>query len=112
MEAVKEAILDDFDKWLNETGGNYKEQLDDFMEEKYARKVEEDNIFEQIKAMNSPPSADNQECKGCSAGLQTLAACAEGNGQHGTASGSRRKRSSGGKDVSRILIKFSKEIKF
>ena len=112
MEAVKEAILDDFDKWLNESGGNYKEQLDDFMEEKYARKVEEGNIFEQIKAMNSPPSADNQECKECSAGLQTLAACTKSNGQHGTASSSRRKRSSGGKDVSRILIKFLKEFKF
>ena len=94
MEAVKEAILDDFDKWLNETGGNYKEQLDDFMEEKYARKVEEGNIFEQIKAMNSPPSADNQVCKGCSAGLQTLAACAESNGDNNA---NRRKRSSGGK---------------
>ena len=97
MEAVKEAILDDFDKWLNETGGNYKEQLDDFMEEKYAIKVEEGNIFDQIKAMNSPPSADSQECKGCSAGLQTLVACSERNRQHGTTSGSRRKRSSGGK---------------
>ena len=99
MEAVKEAILDDFDKWLNETGGNYKEQLDDFMEEKYAKKVKDRNIFEQIKAMNSPhpPSKDNQECKGCSSGLQTLAACAERNGQHGTTSGSRRKRSSEGK---------------
>ena len=108
MEAVKEAILDDFDKWLNETGGNYKEQLDDFMEEKYARKVGDENIFEQIKALNSPPSA-NSQCKGCSAGLQTLAACSENNGD---TSGSRRKRSSGGKDVSRILIKFSKEFKF
>ena len=77
MEAVKEAILDDFDKWLNETGGNYKDLLDDFMEEKYAKKVKDRNIFEQIKAMNSPPSTDNQECKGCSAGLQTLAACSK-----------------------------------
>ena len=112
MEAVKEAILDDFDKWLNESGGNYKEQLDHFMEEKYAKKVGEGNIFEQIKAMNSPPSADNQECKGCSAGLQTLAACTERNGDNGATSSSRRKRSSGGNDVSRILIKFSKEFKF
>ena len=109
MEAVKEAILDDFDKWLNETGGNYKEQLDDFMAEMYARKVEDRNIFEQIKAMNSPPSADSQECKGCSAGLQTLAACSERNGQHG----SRKKRSSGGKGhicklILMIFWKFSK----
>ena len=44
MEAVKEAILDDFDKWMNETGGNYKEQLDDFMEEKYARTIGEKMI--------------------------------------------------------------------
>ena len=91
MEAVKEAILDDFDKWLNETGGNYKEQLVDFMEEKYARKVGEGNIFEQIKAMNSPPSTDSQDCKGCSASLQTLAACTERHGDN------RRKISSGGK---------------
>ena len=97
MEAVKEAILDDFDKWLNESGGNYKEQLDDFIEEKYARKVGEGNIFEQIKAMNSPPAADSQDCKGCSAGLQTLAACTERNEDHEATSGRRRKRSSGGK---------------
>ena len=91
MEAVKEAILDDFDKWLNKTGGNYKEQLDDFMEEKYAKKVGEGNIFEQIKAMNSPPPPEEQGCKSCSAGLQNLAACRK------TGASTRKKRSIEGK---------------
>ena len=97
MEAVNEAIANDFKKWKEE-GGRSKEDIDEFMEEKYAMKVEEGNIFEHIKAMSSPPSLDNvREGKSCSAGLQTLAACSKRNGQHGTASGSRRKRSSGGK---------------
>ena len=84
MEAVKEAILDDFEKWLNETSGeNFQDQLDDFMEEQFEGKFEEGNIFEHIKAMSSPPSSDNvQEGKSYSAGLQTLAACGERDGQN------------------------------
>ena len=86
MEAVKEAILDDFEQWLNETSGeNFQDQLDDFMEEQFGGNFEEGNIFEHIKAMSSPPSLDNvREGKSCSAGLQTLAACGERDGQHAT----------------------------
>ena len=44
MEAVEEALLDDFDQWLNENGKKTDEKslegrLDQFMEEKYATKV-------------------------------------------------------------------------
>ena len=44
MEAVKEALLDDFDQWLNENGKktdekSLEDRLDEFMEEKYATKV-------------------------------------------------------------------------
>ena len=94
MEAVKEALLDDFNNWLNVEGkaeGNYEDLMDEFMEEKYATKVAEGNIFDQIKEMNSPP----KECKGCSSTLQNLAACRQGNGQ--TDNRARKKRSTEGK---------------
>ena len=95
MEAVKEALLDDFNNWLNVEGkaeGNYEDLMDEFMEEKYATKVAEGNIFDQIKEMNSPPSTENQDCEGCSATLQNLAACKEANN-------GRKKRSLEGKSV-------------
>ena len=97
MEVVKEALLDDFNDWLSEEGkteGNYRDLLDEFMEEKYATRVAEGNIFDQIKAMNSPPSFGGQECKGCSGVLQNLAACEKGKGE--TDHSSRKKRSNGG----------------
>ena len=98
MEAVKEALLDDFNDWLNVEGkakGNYKNLMDEFMDEKYATKVAEGNIFDQIKEMNSPPPTKNQECKGCSSTIQNLAECREGNGQ--TNNNGRKKRSTEGK---------------
>ena len=93
MEAVKEALLNDFDRWLEterDVDSSYQEQLEAFMEEKYSRKLGEGSIFEQIKAMNSPPSSEDEGCKSCSAGLQTLAACRE------TDATTRRKRSNAG----------------
>ena len=94
MEAVKEALLDEFNNWLNEekkTRENYKDLMDEFMKEKYAKEVAKGNIFDQIKEMNSPP----KECKGCSSTLQNLVACRQGNGQ--TDNSGRKKRSTEGK---------------
>ena len=44
MEAVEEALLEDFEHWLNENGKtdeneSLEDRLDEFMEEKYATKV-------------------------------------------------------------------------
>ena len=79
MEAVKEALLDDFNDWLNENDkplGSRQDQLDLFMKEKYATRVTEGNIFDQIKAMNTPPSPSRQESGSSSGVLHNLAACA------------------------------------
>ena len=98
MEAVKEALLDEFNNWLNEeekTRENYKDLMDEFMDGKYVTKVVEGNIFDQIKEMNSPPPTKNQECEGCSSTIQNLAECREGNGQ--TNNNGRKKRSTEGK---------------
>ena len=95
MEAVNEALLDEFNIWINQeakTGRSLEDLMDEFMEEKYATKVAEGNIFDQIKEMNSPPSTENQDCEGCSTTLQNLAACKE-------ASNGRKKRSMEGKSV-------------
>ena len=54
MEAVKEAIAKDFKEWKEEEGRS-KEDIDEFMEEKYAMAVGKENIFEKIKAMTLPP---------------------------------------------------------
>ena len=108
MEVVKEALFDDFNDWLNgktKTKESYQHLLDEFMEEKYATRVAEGNIFDKIKAMNSPPSSDNQECQGCSGVLQNLAACKKGKGQ--TDHSSRRKRSNEGNSVDLELVKYT-----
>ena len=55
MEAVKEAIALDFKKWKEEEEGRSKEDIDEFMAEKYAMAVGKENIFEKIKAMTLPP---------------------------------------------------------
>ena len=98
MEAVKEVLLDEFNIWINQeakTGRSLEDLMDEFMEEKYATKVAEGNIFDQIKEMNSPPPTKNQECEGCSSTIQNLAACREENGQ--TDNSGRKKRSTEGK---------------
>ena len=116
MEAVEEALLEDFEQWLYESGKtNYGEslenQLNEFMEEKYATKVckkknccwkyavqvATENIFETIKAMNSPPLSSEEEIDSDAANavLQNLVACEARDGQ--SEMGSRKKRSNEGK---------------
>ena len=101
MEAVEEAVLEDFDQWLkanSKEDKSFQDQLSVFMEEKYARMPTDGSIFDQIKAMNSPPplSDKNEDCKTCSsARLQNLAACAKKTQQDLE----RRKRSTSGKTV-------------
>ena len=106
MEAVKEALLDDFNGWLNENGkslGSRQEQLDLFMKEKYATRVAEGNIFDQIKTMNTPPAPSGQEGGSSSSSgvLHNLAACAAAESDKEASSTQRkepkrRKRSSTG----------------
>ena len=96
MEAVKEAILDDFNGWLNEEGktdGDYQELLDQFMEEKYGRKVTEENILAKIKALNSPPSENTRGNEV----LQNLALCRNQQNRENVVS--RRKRSAQGNHI-------------
>ena len=49
-----EAIAKDFKEWKEEEG-KFKEDIDLFMETKYAMKVRGENIFEKIRAMTLPP---------------------------------------------------------
>ena len=99
MEAVGEALLEDFNHWLSETrrtDGNLEDWLDEFMEEKYATTAE--NIFETIKAMNSPPpSSEKDTSSRASAVLQNLVAC-----KAKEAESIRKKRSNEGKTQSLI----------
>ena len=91
MEAVKEALLDDFEHWLYENDkslGNRRKQLDVFMKEKYATRVAEGNFFDRIKEMNSPPSSSGQETRA----LHNLAACAAAAKTDKDGSISRRKK--------------------
>ena len=97
MKAVEEALLDDFDQWLKENGtdeGSLEDQLDEFMEEKYATTAEK--ILETIKAMNSPPPSSEEETSNrASAVLHNLVACEATGGE--SDKGSRKKRSNAGK---------------
>ena len=99
MKAVEEALLDDFDLWLKENGkmdkGSLENQLDKFMEEKYATTAEK--IMETIKAMNSPPPSSEKEARNnrASAVLQNLVACKATGGEKDK--GRRKKRSTEGK---------------
>ena len=98
MKAVEEALLDDFDQWLKENGkpdeGSLEDQLDEFMEEKYATTAEK--ILETIKAMNSPPPSSEEETSNrASAVLHNLVACEATGGEKDK--GRRKKRSTEGK---------------
>ena len=98
MKAVEEALLEDFDLWLKENGkmdkGSLENQLDKFMEEKYATTAEK--ILETIKAMNSPPPSSEEETRNrASAVLQNLVACKATGGENDK--GRRKKRSTEGK---------------
>lgn len=103
MEAVEEALLGDFDHWLNVSGkttGSLEEHLNIFMKEKYATTVATENIFETIKTMNSPPpsnkkeSTEKESTADVGAILQNLVACEEKGGQGDESS--RKKRASEG----------------
>ena len=97
MKAVEEALLDDFQLWLKENGmaneGSLENRLDEFMEEKYATTLASENIFETIKAMNSPPPSSKEESSS-GAVLQNLVACEGRDGQGDK--NSRKKRSNEG----------------
>ena len=64
MEAVRKALFNDFANWKI---GNVdrlspledKGMLNKYMEEKYAMQVGKGNVFDTIKAMNSPPSSED-----------------------------------------------------
>ena len=73
MEAVKEAIANDFKKWKEEEGRS-KEDIDEFMEEKYAMKVGEGNIFEKIRA-------GTRESTGSNALVDNIVTCKANNGR-------------------------------
>ena len=100
MEAVEEALLEDFNQWLSEksmTEVSLGDRLDEFMKEKYATTVATENIFEKIKAMNSPPPSSEEESNSgaTSAVLQNLVAC-----EAKEAESIRKKRSNEGKTQS------------
>ena len=102
MKAVEEALLDDFNHWLNESGkadGSFEDRLSNFMKDKFATTVATENIFETIKTMNSPPTP-NEETADESAVLQHVVACA---GKLGQGDGSsRKKRSTEGIGINRF----------
>ena len=72
MDAVEEALVDEFEDWLaseGKTGGSLEDRLAEFMEETFATSG---NIFETIKAMNIPSASDEKDTSGL---LQKMAAC-------------------------------------
>ena len=90
MEAVKEAIFNDFSKWKEEEDkaeGKPQEDIDEFMESKFGMKVGEGNIFDTIQAMTLPP-VEKEENSDHSAILENLVKCG---GDHSSMS-KRRKR--------------------
>ena len=93
MKAVEEALLEDFEQWRNDNGkaheGRLEKHLEEFMDEKYATTAEK--ILETIKAMNSPPSSEEETSNRAGAVLQNLAACEKDK------TGTRKKRSTTGK---------------
>ena len=97
MEAVKEAILEDFNNWRRgkpTTESSIREQLDEFMMEKYAMSVGENDILATIQAMNSPQSTDDDNQGSDSvAVVNNLVACQKNQSRQS----GRSKRSSEGK---------------
>ena len=80
MEAVRRALYNDFANWrINNTGiEDDQKALNKYMEEKYAMKVGEGNIFDTIKGMNSPPVGETE--KGNTAAVvSSLASCVKKN---------------------------------
>ena len=117
MEAVRQALFNDFANWRMtnketiEDLANQHEALNVYMEEKYAMKVGEGNIFDTIKGMNSPPMGDTETEKGNTAAVvSSIASCAKKKESHNI----RKKRSDEGKAGMPVLSKldeFSKKLK-
>ena len=90
MEAVRQALFNDFANWritnnqeTIEDLASQHEALNVYMEEKYAMKVGEGNIFDTIKGLNSPPMGDSETEKGNTAAVvSSLASCAKKNESH------------------------------
>ena len=64
MEAVRKALFNDFANWKIVNKDHLppledQDLLNVYMEEKYAMRVGEGNVFDTIKEMNSPPSSEN-----------------------------------------------------
>ena len=87
MEAVKEVLFEDFQRWSKEEGNSQKD-VDDFMEDMYAMKVGQGSIFEKIKTMVLTQISPNSAAS--SAVLENLATCVKSTSPITT----RRKRSS------------------
>ena len=79
MEAVEEALYQDFESWRETTRGNkgnsYEEDINLFMEAEYAMKVGKGNIFDTIRALVLPPTSF--ESPSSSAALEIQATCEE-----------------------------------
>ena len=92
MDAVEEALVDDFEHWLaseGKTEGSLEDRLAEFMEETFATS---DNIFETIKAMNIPSASDEKDTSGL---LQKMAVCEAKESEEGGIN--RRKREAEGR---------------
>ena len=87
MEAVKEAVFQDFENWQLETGNRASspEDVDVFMEAKYRIKAGKGNIFDKVKEMASPPI--NKDDTSSSTLLENLATCKELNSSTSTTAG-------------------------
>ena len=81
-----EAIAKDFKEWKEEEG-KFKEDIDLFMETKYAMKVGNENIFEKIRAMTLPPVGE--ESTDSITLAENLVTC---KASYGSAMSGRRKR--------------------
>ena len=79
MEAVEEALFQDFERWKREkpyeSDETHKEDIDTFMETEYAMKVGKGNIFDTIKALVLPPTS--RDSPSSSLALENLATCRE-----------------------------------
>ena len=83
MEAVKKALMIDFDAWMMEEGRTSinkekdKENWEKFMEEKFAIKDRSKNIFDILRAFQSP---NPEQTMRSLFQMESVIACAEGKG--------------------------------
>ena len=83
MDAVKKALMIDFDAWMMEEGRmsmnkeEDKENWEAFMEEKFAVKDRSKNIFDILKAFQSP---NPEQAMRSLFQMESMIACAEGQG--------------------------------